>query len=76
MARQPSKVLSAAEKKTATAGLKADLKAAKETLKQHTRFKKGKEKLHAATIKQTDKDIAAAQKVVDGLTAQIEALAA
>lgn len=80
MARQPSKILSPADKKAARADLKAQLKAqlkvAKDEHKQHTSFGKEKEKLHAATMKQNAKDVATAQKAIDGIQKQIDALAA
>lgn len=76
MARQPSKILSPADKKAAIAGLKAQLKVAKDELKQHVSFGKEKEKLHAATMKQNAKDVATAQKAIDGIQKQIDALVA
>jgi hypothetical protein len=76
MARQPSKILSPADKKAAIADLKAQLKVAKDEHKQHTSFGKEKEKLHAATMKQNAKDVATAQKAIDGIQKQIDALAA
>lgn len=76
MARRPSKILTPAEKKTAIADLKAQLKAAKEEHKKHVAFGKEKEKLHTATMKQNAKDVAAAQKALDSIQGQIDALAA
>ena len=76
MARQPSKILSPADKKAAIADLKAQLKAAKDEHKLHISFGKEKEKLHAATMKQNAKDVATAQKAVDSIQKQIDALAA
>ena len=76
MARQPSKILSPADKKAAIADLKAQLKVAKDEHKQHVSFGKEKEKLHAATMKQNAKDVATAQKAIDGIQKQIDALVA
>lgn len=87
MARTPSKILTAAEKKTVLADLKAQLKVSKDELKKHTTFKKEKEKmfaarqkeelkLHTACIKDADKEIAAATKAVAALEKQIAAHAA
>ena len=76
MARQPSKILSAAEKKTAMTELKAQLKVAKEEHKKHVTFGKEKEKLHAATMKENGKAVVTAEKAIDAIQKQIDALAA
>ena len=83
MARPKSVILTPAEKKTAIAELKGKLKAATDAVKAAGVVRKDADKAYAAAtkthvnaLKENDKITAAAQKTVDGLNAQLQALTA
>lgn len=75
MARQPSKILTPAEKKAQSSELKALLKTLKDEHKKLVSFGKEKEKLHTATMKQHAKDLAAKAKELQKVEDQLAALA-
>lgn len=72
--RPKSVILSKSEKAAALKELKTKLKDAQITIKAQEGLKKSAQKTYDAAIKSAAKALAAANKVADGLTAQINAL--